>query len=477
MTSKNKTTKSIILVTLSNVTSIVSGVFTSFMLPMILNVEDYSYYKSFTLYLTYIGIFSIGIVEGIFLKYGGSDFESLDQERFRAFFKFYFIVQLLFAVLISSISLIFLRGNYLFIFILIAIYMLANNITVYFQSLSQITQRFREYSLRNIIRSILLSITVVILFLINKYSENAGDYKMYIILYTFATYLLCVWYVVTYRQLIFGKHLKITQIKEDILYFIKMGFPLFFANLCGTLILSLDRQFVNILFPYEDYPGVYANYAFAYNMLTLVTVATSAVSTVIYPVLKRESKDFLIDNYALLKTIIVIFVSFMLCAYFPLTIIIELILPKYIDSLSFFKIIFPGLLLSSCITVVMHNYYNTLGISQKYFIICLIILLLSFVFNTVAYIFSKSPTIISIVSIIAMLIWYIVAEAYLRKKYKVKDFKTFFYILAIMSTFYIISYLVKNIYLGLGIYVIAFAILTFVFYRCDYLKIKKMIIK
>lgn len=69
----------------------------------------------------------------------------------------------------------------------------------------------------------------------------------------------------------------------EIVHLIQIGFPLLFANLCSTLILTLDRQFVNVLFD----NATYAVYAFAYNMLSLVTVATSAISTVLYPTLKR----------------------------------------------------------------------------------------------------------------------------------------------------------------------------------------------
>ena len=74
----------------------------------------------------------------------------------------------------------------------------------------------------------------------------------------------------------------------------KLGMPLLLANLCSTFLISLDRQFVSMLFTTEEY----AVYAFAYSMLSLITVATSAVATVLYPVFKRmDEKLFTLNKF------------------------------------------------------------------------------------------------------------------------------------------------------------------------------------
>ena len=60
-----KNFKDILMVTISNFTTILAGVVTGFIIPKILNVEDYGLYKTFTLYSSYIGLLSLGIVYGI----------------------------------------------------------------------------------------------------------------------------------------------------------------------------------------------------------------------------------------------------------------------------------------------------------------------------------------------------------------------------------------------------------------------------
>ena len=145
--------------------------------------------------------------------------------------------------------------------------------------------------------------------------------------------------------------------EEKSFILLKIGFPLLFANLCATLILTLDRQFVNILFD----TSTYAVYAFAYNMLSLVTVATSAIATVLYPTLKRSTKESMVENYPRLIALMLLLVFAANAVYFPLCWFVKWFLPKYNDSLVIFRIIFPGLAISSAVTVVMHNYYKVLG--------------------------------------------------------------------------------------------------------------------
>ncbi|MDE6584947.1 MAG: oligosaccharide flippase family protein, partial [Anaeroplasmataceae bacterium] len=282
-------------------------------------------------------------------------------------------------------------------------------------------------------------------------------------------YLLTLWYIFTYRKIIFGKMEKLKETFKEVFSLIKIGLPLLFANLSATLILTLDRQVVNMLFSNADY----AVYAFAYNMLSLVTVAISAISTVIYPTLKRTSEETLKDNYSRLITIVLIFVNLTLCSYYPLCFIIDWILPKYLDSLVIFRIIFPGLAISSCITVIMHNYYKILGENKIYFIKSLIIIALSLVANIGAYFIRKSMLDISIASIIVMIFWNIFIERHFVKKFNIKWVKNFIYMLIMVVYFYLITF-IENYYLGFALHCVSFVLITGLYY---FMELKQIIKK
>ena len=414
---KGSIVKNIIGVTVGNISTIAAGIVVGFLLPKILPIEDYGWYKTFTLYMTYVGFFSLGIIDGIVLKYGGYDYDELDKAHFRSFFKWYLLVHVFFACCVNLISILLDDSNLRIILLFISVNMIAVNMTGYFQQISQITRRFKEYSLRKIIQSILNISVVAILY---------GAYRIH------------------------GR----------------TGFPLLFANLCSTLILTLDRQFVSILFE----TTVYAKYAFAYNMLSLVTVATSAMSTVLYPTLKRTTREMMRGNYSLLISMVSIIVFGALMAYFPLCLFVTWFLPKYEESLIIFRIVFPGLALSSPITVIMHNFYKAEEKNLLYFKKSVVVLLVSAAANAVAYVIFHSTRAISVASIITMVFWYFFVESYFYREYSCSGVKNAVYIATMMLAFYSVS-AIDNYYIGFGTYAAAFMIVTIVMFKSSFKQI------
>ena len=88
MSKKNKYKNiifNIMKVTTSNIIKLFAGVVVGFILPKIIGVSDYGYHKTFTLYATYVSLLSFGIVDGIYLKYGGKNYDQLNREQFRLY--------------------------------------------------------------------------------------------------------------------------------------------------------------------------------------------------------------------------------------------------------------------------------------------------------------------------------------------------------------------------------------------------------
>lgn len=456
---KQSFVKSIFGVALSNIISIIGGIIVGLLLPKVLPVEDYGWYKTFTLYTAYIGFVSLGIIDGIVLKYGGKDYEDIDRPLFRSFFTWYTFIHIIFCVLTFIGAALITDINYKFILVSLGIYTIIANYSGYFQQISQITQRFHEYTTRKIISSILRVISVVILFICVA-SGFTPTYKFFLIILISMELLVTIWYVFTYRDIVWGEKLTMSDTKKNIIRLSIIGFPLLFANICSSLILSLDRQFVSILFD----TTIYAKYAFAYNMLSLVTVATSAVSTVLYPTLKRTTPETMKKNYGVLVGIITMIVFGAIAVYYPLCCFVEWFLPKYIDSLPVFRIVFPGLALSSPITVIMHNYYKAEGKNTLYFRKSIIILGISAIANVIAYSFFRSTISISIASIITMAFWYIFVEWYFVKTYEYDGRRNLAYIGAMMIAFYCSSEIANN-YIGFAVYCVLFILITLLIQR------------
>lgn len=465
---KNKRTIGDILqVSFSNIFKLISGVLVGFLLPKIIGVTDYGYYKTFTLYATYLGLFAFGFIDGIYLKYGGKNYDELDKQSFRMFTMILFVTQFAISLILGVIFILSLSGELKFIFICLAVYLLASNITGYYQMISQITSRFRELSFRTIILSALTCLALVILWIINRYFNYEVSYRLFTIIYTSIMIALTFWYIWTYRDITFGKKDEIKNNKKLILSFIISGIPLLVSNLCQTLLITLDRQFVNVLFDTDTY----AVYAFAYNMLALITTALSAISTVIYPSLKKTNTNLLKEGYSKFVSVILILVFMCLLVYFPLVWFINWFLPQYIDSLPIFRIILPGLAISSVVTIVMHNYYKTFNKEIVFFIKALIVLVLAIIANLVAYYLFKTTISISIASIFVMLVWYTVMELFFIRSFKVKWIKNYVYMLIMSSLFYLIT-MINYWWIGMLVYLAVLLIITMLFYIKEFIEFK-----
>lgn len=455
-----KAIRDVLRVSLSNIIKMLSGILVGFLLPKIVGINDYGYYKSFTLYATYVGLFHFGFIDGIYLYFGGKDYDDLPHSKFRFYSKFLLLMEFLISFLLSVVSFAFLSGEYRFIFLAVSAFLFANNISSYYQFISQITSRFKELSNRIIIQSTLISVSIIILWIVSIRNGFQINYRIFTSLYLCINFVLALWYAVTYKDITLGRCERDFDIWKDIRSFFKLGFPLMVSNFCSSLILALDRQFVNVLFTNE----VYAVYAFAYNMLAIITTAISAISTVLYPNLKKSKKKQLEESYSKLISSILLIVFACLIIYFPLCVFVIWFLPKYIGALVIFRLIFPGLAISSTVTIVMHNYYKAMGDTVVYFKKSLVVLIVSALLNFIAYYTFKTTISISVASVISMLFWYIYSEFYLIKKYKVKWIKNLLYLLILSIGFYLIT-LIDHLLLSGLFYLLFYVSITMILYR------------
>ncbi len=457
--SSGKFLKQVVAVMCSNMTSLLSGVLAALLIPKILTVTDYGLYKTFTLYVTYIGLLSIGIIDGIVLRYGGYDYDKFDKPRFRSFFDWYLIIHLVEMAVISLFVMIFAEGELRFIFLMLVLNVLAQNLTGYFQQISQITQRFREYSARKVLQSAFNIIAVLVLCLL-FWCNVAFNYRVYVIIVVSINALLALWYLFTYRAIVFGKRDHFWKTGKEIRSLILLGIPLLVANLCSTLILTLDRQFVNAVFDTDTY----AVYAFAYNIISLITTTTSAIATVLFPKLMRQKNKDVAAGYKMSNTYMLIFAFACLASFFVFTVIIRFFLPAYTDSIPIFRVLFPGVAVSTTITVVMHNYYKVLGKNLRFFLLSLFILAVSLGANFIAYYTAKTPLAISVASAICMLAWYLVMEQMFCSKYGYRRWRNLLYISLCSAAFYGAT-LIPSLLGGFFAYAAVWTLITFLVHR------------
>ena len=112
----------------------------------------------------------------------------------------------------------------------------------------------------------------------------------------------------------------------------------------------------------------------------------------------------------------------------------------------------------------MHNYFKTLEQNIKFFVISLIVLVLSLISGIGAYYIFGTMESISWASVIVTVGWYVLSEHFLFKKYKVSSEINIVYLIVISAVFYGVS-LFNMWYIGMIVYLIATLMITGLFYH------------
>ncbi|XFA99112.1 oligosaccharide flippase family protein [Candidatus Izemoplasma sp. B36] len=453
---RKKFLKDIIKVSVSNGIRLLASFLTGILLPILFSVENYGFYKLFILYTSFAGLLHFGFIDGIYLKYGGNNYSELDKKEFSNYTKMLIIIEVLMSLISLILVLNLMEGDRQIVFIYWSINLLFINIVSYYQIISQITSRFNEFALRNIIYAIFISISICLIYIF-----KIDDYKFLLLCIVIINLIMLIWYSITYKDISpkllncfkfdFGSFKKI----------FKLGFPLIIANFISNLILSFSRQFVDWFYDIETF----AHFSYAFSLMSLTNVFIIAVGTVIYPTLKKIKLSKLMNYYNKSISIILALVFLAIALFFPLSIFIVRFLPSYSNSLPILRIIFPSLSMSASIQIVKLNYFKSLQNNKDYLKSGFATLIISLILNFLAFYFFGTLESIAISSVIAYFIWYIITEIFFLKRVKMKEsLKNLIYIIINTILFYLISIFFNDI-LGMILYILFTTIIIIFFFR------------
>lgn len=450
---------SLLLVSGSNIFQLGANIALGLLIPMLLSVEEYGYYKIYTLYIGYCGVLHFGFVDGILLNYGGQDIAQLDRFQFRGLTKVFCLCELLCVCLIIVLGISFFDGIHRVIVLLVGCNLLITNMTLYYQYLTQAVSRFKTLSLRKVLNALLTILLVATFWLYKEKRATEVGFEAIVVGLQLISLGLLFWYVWTYRDLSFGKSVSLQETATRAWSLCQKGILLTIAYEIAQFMLLLDRQLVSVLFPVETY----AQYAFAYNLLSCVTTVIAAMSTVMFPMLKRMSVEKVKTMFSDSIAAITMLICAALGGYYIVALLVEWILPAYIDAMRYFRIVFPALAMSGSITIVMFTFYKVLDKIRYYLVNSLITLAVCLGLGVCAYWLWRTPEAISCASVAAITIWYCLNASRLAKFCQSRWTKNLLYVLIIMLIFYVSTYLNSPL-VGFVIYYIGFIVMTYIWY-------------
>lgn len=194
-----------------------------------------------------------------------------------------------------------------------------------------------------------------------------------------------------------------------------MGFFVMIGNFMSTIILGIDRIFVDRFFTIKDF----AIYSFAYTLISLFYILLNSVQMVIYPYLTRAKENTYKQVYEVIRISITMLMSVTLCGYFVIKFIVATFLPQYTDSFRILIFLVPTVIYSGQINILIGNYYKVLQKTKEYTQNNIIAFILSIITNVIAYILYKDIAAIAVATLISFILWLVYSDWYFIKTIKV----------------------------------------------------------
>lgn len=452
--------KNIIMVCFSNVLTILIGLFMGFILPKQISVESYANYQIYYLYIAYAGFFHLGLVNGIYIKFGKYDYEEIPYSKFKGFFKSLIAIQFVAAVALLAFVILFDGGNdidekiaYLFVIVNIPLV----NIKWFFSSINQFTKRFVIDSYLTIAQNILNLLMVGSIVAFHLYSYLS------ILIFTTITNFICMSFsIYQNKEIVFVKseHAGLTEVQG----LIKTGFFLMLSEFVGIIILGIDSIFVQqFLSKYT-----FSMYQFAVSIVGLVFTMVTVVANLVYPYLVRADERKYGLYYTMLSDVIAVVSLVAMSAFFAAKVVIEFWIPKYNDSISIVAILFGTIAFRILITLVCGNYFKVLKMIKEYTANNIMAISIGFVLDVIALVVFHNSWYIALASLLSFVIWYLITDRKFIKRFQlpVKDWIIrYMYILVCLGVFYFLARKewIFSIFVY-AIFTIVFAIICFAKY-------------
>lgn len=376
--------------------------------PKFVSTATFAYYRTYTLYVTYVGLFHFGMINGIYLKYGSYSYSNLPKESFKSYTKVLLFMQLLVSLVFLSIIIGMMGMSHKSIpLIFVVINSMFINMNAYFSLINQFTLHFKIDSIMQLLTSILNILVFVGFILSNK--NNVISLFCGI---TLSNFLITIFWMILNKDILDIK----ASINKEVLIesksFIKTGFFIMFSEFTGLIIFSIDSLFVNLFFENLDF----AIYTFAVSVITVLMQIINLGSKLIFPYLKRTKAHIIKKAYQPLSILVIWFSGFISGSLFIINLFVDKFLEEYHDSIVLIYFLGVILIFRGPLELVFGNMYKITGLVKEYWQNNIIALAMGIATNAIAIILWGSLLSIAIASVTSYWIWFIITGTFFSKK-------------------------------------------------------------
>lgn len=433
----------------SNFISLMISTILVLVVPKLIGVDDYGYWQLYLFYSSYVGFLHFGWNDGIYLRYGGKEYQDLNKPLFFSQFWMLFAFQVVVAAVIIVISLSFSADpNRLFIFAITALCMLLVNMRLMLLYILEGTNRIKELAQVTLMERIFYGLLIVLFLFL-----GFRDFQVLVTADIMGKFLSLSYAAYACREIVFQRlSVFIVNIKET-LENISVGVKLMFANIASMFILGIVRFGIERSWDVATFGKV----SLVLSVSALMMVFINALGTILFPILRRTDESRLPSMYVMMRTLVMVPILGLLIAYYPLAALLPLWLPQYTDGLVFMALLFPMSIYEGKMALLINTYLKTMRKEKWILLVNLASVGLSVLLTLAFTVFVKSLP-LAIVSIVVLLAFRsIVAEWYLAKVLQVSVVKGIA-LETLMTVIFIAAGWYLSTWVGAGVYVAAFAL-------------------
>lgn len=390
----------------ANVLRIVFTFVLTLLFPKILTESEYGFWQLYLFYVTYASYSSLGWCEGIYLKYGGMEYDQLDKKSIAGQVWTLTVYEVIFNVLVGIAVCAFVADPMKKYVLCMALISAALDIVRYIlQNVLQCTNRIKEYARIVSLERILffgLSILFVVL--------GARDFKVFIYSELIARTLSLVYALFVCHDVVFTKLPSLKEITAEAKYLLNCGFKLLAASLASQLIIGVVR------FAVEQEWGtvVFGKISLTLSMSNMLITCISAVSVVLFPVLKRMDEQRLKDVYAVMRIVLTVPVFGVLLIYVPTKMALSMWLPQYAESLKYLAVLFPICIYEIRSSVLINTYFKAYRKENYILIVNLLSVGLSLILSLITVGLLKSLDLTVLIIVVLMVVKCLISEILLK---------------------------------------------------------------
>lgn len=439
--------------------TLVAGVFNVglvFVVPKLISVEDYGYWRIFMLYAGYVGFLHFGFADGALLRWAGRPLEEFHHEIGPAL-KYLFWQHLAVLVPACLLAVLFPSGPLRFVAFGVATYALLFNLTTTLQFSLQGSRNFRPVAASAVAAPALFCIAVLV-----WTTAWQSTYREVVTLF------LLAWCVPLAFLLFWTKPWVTTSrgmaAKELAKHCLLSGWPIVMANIGVAVGVCADRFAASWAASIQDF----AQYGLAASAMAVPTALIATCSKVCFPHLAELDQDRRKRIYGTCSQILLIAWVVLLPYYFGLDIFVRHVLPKYVPSLQYARILLLAVPFIAVIQILQMNYAYLNGIQRKFLSHTVGALVVSLGLTSFAAFHSGSLRVVAGVQVAVLGLWWLFNEWSLRRWTGQETGElarfTLIYLLAGVS-YWLASGLEVAIAVSIGLYYLAVVVILGLAYR------------